>query len=348
MLIAIDHGNKQIKTVHATPFTSGLIQSDALGFGTDYLAYQGKYYALTDQRIPYRRDKTEDERFFILTLFAIAYEIEATEQYSDNLMRVQLAVGLPPAHFGVQAKRFTVYFEGRGAISFQFHGKAYAIFIESATCFPQSFSAAAATIKGLASIPKVLVVDIGGGTTDMAVVSLGGVSTMRSVKLAGTHFDEAIIKYMRRKYNLIIGQKTAENAKTAIGCVYPKEELSYYVMKGRNGLSGLPQAVTVSSDEMLECLVECGMQIAREVQDMLEETQPELVADIYAEGIVLTGGSARLYGFDNLIAKKTKLPVHVAENPDHCVVLGAGKGLEYIDKMDQKGEGMLNPLLAEY
>ena len=101
MLIAIDHGNKQIKTVHATPFTSGLIQSDALGFGTDYLAYQGKYYALTDQRIPYRRDKTEDERFFILTLFAIAYEIEATEQYSDNLMRVQLAVGLPPAHFGV-------------------------------------------------------------------------------------------------------------------------------------------------------------------------------------------------------------------------------------------------------
>ena len=153
---------------------------------------------------------------------------------------------------------------------------------------------------------------------------------------------------MRRKYNLIIGQKTAENAKTTIGCVYPKEELSYYVMKGRNGLSGLPQAVTVSSDEMLECLVECGMQIAREVQDMLEETQPELVADIYAEGIVLTGGSARLYGFDNLIAKKTKLPVHVAENPDHCVVLGAGTGLEYIDKMDQKGEGMLNPLLAEY
>lgn len=173
MLIAIDHGNKQIKTVHAMPFTSGLIQSDALGFGTDYLAYQGKYYALTDQRIPYRRDKTEDERFFILTLFAIAYEIEATEQYSDNLMRVQLAVGLPPAHFGVQAKRFTVYFEGRGAISFQFHGKAYAIFIESATCFPQSFSAAAATIKGLASIPKVLVVDIGGFTADYVCLRNG-------------------------------------------------------------------------------------------------------------------------------------------------------------------------------
>ena len=173
MLIAIDHGNKQIKTVHATPFTSGLIQSDALGFGTDYLAYQGKYYALTDQRIPYRRDKTEDERFFILTLFAIAYEIEATEQYSDNLMRVQLAVGLPPAHFGVQAKRFTVYFEGRGAISFQFRGKPYAIFIEGATCFPQSFSAAAATVKNLASISKVLVVDIGGFTADYVCLRNG-------------------------------------------------------------------------------------------------------------------------------------------------------------------------------
>lgn len=173
MLIAIDHGNKQIKTVHAKPFTSGLIQSDAPGFGTDYLAYQGKFYALTDQRIPYRRDKTEDERFFILTLFAIAYEIEATEQYSDNLMRVQLAVGLPPAHFGVQAKRFTVYFEGRGAISFQFRGKPYAIFIEGATCFPQSFSAAAATVKNLASISKVLVVDIGGFTADYVCLRNG-------------------------------------------------------------------------------------------------------------------------------------------------------------------------------
>lgn len=112
MLIAVDHGNKQIKTVHTPPFTSGLIQSDTPGFGTDALAYRGKYYTLTDQRIPYRRDKTEDERFFILTLFAIAHEIEAMEQYSGSLMRVQLAVGLPPAHFGVQAKRFINYFNG--------------------------------------------------------------------------------------------------------------------------------------------------------------------------------------------------------------------------------------------
>ena len=166
MLIAIDHGNKQIKTVHTQPFTSGLIQGDTPGFGTDCLAYQGKYYTLTDQRIPYRRDKTEDERFFILTLFAIAYEIEAMGRYSDTLMRVQLAVGLPPAHFGVQAKRFINYFDGRGAISFQFRGKPYAVYIENTACFPQSFSAAVATVKNLTASPKVLGVDIGGFTAD--------------------------------------------------------------------------------------------------------------------------------------------------------------------------------------
>ena len=166
MLIAIDHGNKQIKTVHTQPFTSGLIQGDTPGFGTDCLAYQGKYYTLTDRRIPYRRDKTEDERFFILTLFAIAYEIEAMGRYSDTLMRVQLAVGLPPAHFGVQAKRFINYFDGRGAISFQFRGKPYAVYIENTACFPQSFSAAVATVKNLTASPKVLVVDIGGFTAD--------------------------------------------------------------------------------------------------------------------------------------------------------------------------------------
>ena len=129
-------------------------------------SYRGKYYTLTDQRIPYRRDKTEDERFFILTLFAIAHEIEAMGQYSGSLMRVQLAVGLPPAHFGVQAKRFINYFNGRGAVAFQFKGKPYAIFIENTACFPQSFSAAAATVKNLASFPRALVVDIGGFTAD--------------------------------------------------------------------------------------------------------------------------------------------------------------------------------------
>lgn len=166
MLIAIDHGNKQIKTLHHTPFTSGLIRSDAPGFGNDVLQYQGKYYTLTNQRIPYRRDKTEDERFFILSLFAIAYEIEACGQYTDNVMKIQLAIGLPPAHFGVQAKKFTQYFMGRGAVSFRLQGKPFAIYIENTACFPQSFSAASATVRDLVSMPKALVIDIGGFTVD--------------------------------------------------------------------------------------------------------------------------------------------------------------------------------------
>lgn len=166
MLIAIDHGNKQIKILHHEPFTSGLLQSDAPGFGSDVLQYQDKYYTLTDQRIPYRRDKTEDERFFILTLFAIAYEIEACGQYTNNIMKVQLAIGLPPAHFGVQAKKFTQYFMGRGAVAFRFQGKPFAIYIENVACFPQSFAAASATVRDLVSFPKALVIDIGGFTVD--------------------------------------------------------------------------------------------------------------------------------------------------------------------------------------
>ncbi len=193
-----------------------------------------------------------------------------------------------------------------------------------------------------------LVVDIGGGTTDMAVVSLSGVATMRSLKVAGNNFDESIIKYVKKKYNLIIGKRMAEAAKLAIGCVYPQEELMTFRIKGRNALTGLPQGIDFTSDEMLEALIDQAMQIAREIQEMLEETPPELVGDIYTDGIVLTGGSAQLYGFDTLISKKTRLPVRVAEEPDTCVVLGAGKALKFVDDLDDQGLGAMNPLSAEY
>lgn len=193
-----------------------------------------------------------------------------------------------------------------------------------------------------------LVVDVGGGTTDMAVISLSGVAAMKSVKVAGNDFDEAIIKYARKKYNLLIGKKMAEAAKIAIGCVYPREELNTFRIKGRNVLSGLPQWVDMTSDEMLEALIDLGMQIARQLQDMLEETPPELVGDIYTDGIVLTGGSAQLHGFDALLQKKTRLPVRLAEDAPHCVVLGAGKALKFIDDLDNKAYGIMNPLSAEY
>ena len=149
MLIAIDHGNKLIKVSNHEPFTSGLEESEVPPFAGETLKYQGKYYTLSEKRIPYHRDKTEDERFFILSLFAIAYEIEAAGGYSQNVMRIQLAVGLPPAHYGAQHKAFTGYFTGRGVVQFEYQGRPYSIYIEKAMCFPQSYAAAVTILKSL-------------------------------------------------------------------------------------------------------------------------------------------------------------------------------------------------------
>lgn len=150
MLVCIDHGNKQIKTTSRT-FTSGLMESDTRPpFGDNIMFYNGKYYTLSDQRIPYIRDKTEDDRFFILTLFAIAYEINAAGRYApDQLMDIQLAVGLPPAHYGTQYKRFAQYFLDRGMIGLEFNGKVYSICITEAICFPQALAATAPVFKQL-------------------------------------------------------------------------------------------------------------------------------------------------------------------------------------------------------
>lgn len=173
MLISIDHGNKQIKTIHCKPFTSGLMESDVQPYGKDVLKYKEKYYQISDQRIPYHRNKTEDDRFFILTLFAIANEIEAVGSYSSNIVRVQLAVGLPPAHYGAQRKAFIQYFSGRGAVAFSFRGKPYSIYIDNVACFPQSYAAAVTMLNKLQSVPRALVLDIGGFTADYLQIKKG-------------------------------------------------------------------------------------------------------------------------------------------------------------------------------
>lgn len=193
-----------------------------------------------------------------------------------------------------------------------------------------------------------LVVDIGGGTTDMAVLSLSGIAISRSIKVAGDAMDEAIIRYIRRKYNLIIGKRMAEEAKIAIGCVYPRKEMIKHRVKGRNAMTGLPQWADITCDEMLEAMIEPAMQIVRTIQEMLEKTPPELMGDVYSDGIMLTGGSANIYGFDTLISKKVKMPVNIAKDPQICVALGAGKAIKFIDDMDNKEYGVLNPLSAAY
>ena len=173
MLIAIDHGNKQIKTINCEPFTSGLLESDTQPFGKDVLMYKGKYYQVTDQRIPYRKDKTEDERFFILSLFAIAREIEEQGFFHPGVMRVQLAVGLPPAYYGTHYQSFIRYFLDRGTVSFSYRGKTYSILIDNVGCYPQSYAAALTMFQTLSTIPKALVLDIGGMTADYLQIKYG-------------------------------------------------------------------------------------------------------------------------------------------------------------------------------
>ena len=173
MLIAIDHGNKQIKTINCEPFTSGLLESDTKPFGKDVLMYKGKYYQVTDQRIPYRKDKTEDERFFILTLFAIAREIEEQGFFHPGVMRVQLAVGLPPAYYGTHYQSFIRYFLDRGTVNFSYRGKTYSILIDNVGCYPQSYAAALTMFQTLSTIPKALVLDIGGMTADYLQIKYG-------------------------------------------------------------------------------------------------------------------------------------------------------------------------------
>ena len=173
MLIAMDHGNKQCKLVRSEPFISGLSESEVQPFGTDVLKYRDKYYQISDQRIPYRRDKTEDDRFFILTLFGIANEIEATRAYVPGIIRVQLAVGLPPAHYGAQHEKFVQYFSRRGVVSFTYRKKPYSISIDDVACYPQSYAAAVSILQALTTIPLALVVDIGGYTMDYIRIKKG-------------------------------------------------------------------------------------------------------------------------------------------------------------------------------
>jgi len=173
MLIAIDHGNKLVKVPHHEPFTSGLQESDTPPFGGETLKYKGKYYTLSGKRIPYQRDKTNDERFFILTLFAIAYEIQAANGWSPNIMRIQLAVGLPPAHYGAQHKAFAGYFTGRGAVQFEYQGRTYSIYIEKTLCFPQAYAAAVTILPSLRGKPKAIIIDQGGMTTDIMLLKDG-------------------------------------------------------------------------------------------------------------------------------------------------------------------------------
>jgi rod shape-determining protein MreB len=173
-----------------------------------------------------------------------------------------------------------------------------------------------------------MVVDIGGGTTDIAVISLGGIVTSESLRVAGNRMDEVIIRHIKAVYSLMIGDRTAEDIKTRIGSAYPMDQELSISVKGRDMVAGLPKTVTVSSVEIREALAEPVTAVVEKVKRVLEQTPPELAADIIERGIVLTGGGALLRGLDKLLTAATGIPVYVAEDPLSCVAIGTGRALE--------------------
>jgi len=184
-----------------------------------------------------------------------------------------------------------------------------------------------------------MLVDIGGGTTDVAVLSLNGVANSSSVEVAGDAFDEAIARYVRRKHGVVIGQVTAEDIKIQIGCVYPRPEDTSMSVKGRDAKTGLPRVLTLFSTEIYEVLRRPARQIADEVLSVLEETSPELVGDISKNGITLTGGGCQIWGMDKLLTERTGITCTMADDPASCVVYGCGKSLGWINHMQ---EGPIN------
>ena len=180
-----------------------------------------------------------------------------------------------------------------------------------------------------------MIVDIGGGTSDIAVISLGGSVVSTSIKIAGDDFDEALVRYMRKKHNLLIGERTAEDIKIKIGTCYPLAEAETMDVRGRNLVTGLPRTITVSSEETEEALREPASQICEAVHSVLERTPPELAADIADRGIVLTGGGALLHGLEELLEEKTGITTMTAEDPLRAVAIGTGK---YIELLNSKTE----------
>ncbi len=179
-----------------------------------------------------------------------------------------------------------------------------------------------------------MVVDIGGGTTEVGVISLSGVVYSHSIRVGGDAFDDSIINYVRRNYGMLIGEATAEEIKKSIGSAFPGMEVNEIEVKGRNLAEGIPRSFTISSNEILEALTEPLNQIVQSVKNALEQTPPELGADIAERGLVLTGGGALLKGLDRLLAEETGLPVMIAEDPLTCVARGSGKALDMIGKLN--------------
>ena len=194
----------------------------------------------------------------------------------------------------------------------------------------------------------ILIADVGSGTADIAVLSLGGISVSKCIKSAGCAMDEEIVKYIRKEHNLIIGTNMAEACKKAVGCVKIPKEPKLFRVKGRDAVSGLPKFIDVGYAEIKPVIEDIALNIIRAIKDVLEQTPPELVGDIYTDGIILTGGLAKLTGFARLLSESTKLKVRVHKAAADCVINGCGKAIEYIDHPEKIQPGAVNPLIEAF
>lgn len=194
----------------------------------------------------------------------------------------------------------------------------------------------------------VMVANLGAGTSNVGVLSLGGIAVSKSIKIGGDIMDDEIVKYMKQRYSLIIGNPMAERCKRAVGCLIAPEEEKEFRVKGRDTLSGLPRYVDVHSSEIMEVIMDTAMEIVATIKDVLEDTPPELIGDVYTDGMYLTGGLANIDGFAKLIEMNTDVRVKVADTPEDCVINGCGMAIDYIDDVEKSKGADINPLMAAY
>lgn len=253
-----------------------------------------------------------------ITKRMIKYFVDKTK--NKGLMRPRIMVCVPSGITGVEKRAVLEATREAGA------AKAHLI--------EEPIAAAIGAGVDITEPDGNMIIDIGGGTTDVAVIALGGIVVSKSIKMAGDDFDEAITRYIRKKYNMMIGERTAEDLKLSIGTAYKRTKEVYEEIRGRNLLTGLPMTVKISSEEMLEALAEPIAEIVDTVHSVLETTPPELASDISNKGILMTGGGALLYGIDKLIQEKTQIETKVAEDPISCVAIGTGKALDWMNFLE--------------
>ena len=302
MLIAIDHGNKQMKTIHCPPFVSGLAESITRPFGSNILEYQDKFYTLSNQRIPYKRDKTEDDRFFILTLFGIAEELHIEEKYGEEVVHVSLAVGLPPAHYGAQSQAFIRYFSNRGIVNFQYRDNPYTIYIEDVRCYPQAF-AAVTMMDELLDKPRVLIVDIGGFTADYLMMRSG----RADLSVCDSLENGVILLYNRIR--------TKVNSEFDI--LLEETDIDDILKDGESGYS--PEVVS---------FVE---KLARDFVNDLANSLRERMLDLMSGTVVFVGGGAILLRRQIEASGKVRNAVFVED------INANAKGYEFLYKMETTG-----------